>query len=132
MMITYKKNTPLATDDIIRVFRASGIKRPVDDPDRITTMFAHANLVISAWEGTQLIGVARALTDYSYCCYLSDLAVCKDYQHQGIGSALITQIREAIGETVSLVLVSAPSAMEYYPRVGFSLMDNGFIIKRTA
>lgn len=132
MIITYQKNCSLTTDDIIRVFRASSIKRPIDDPDRITTMFAHANLVISAWHDARLIGIARALTDYSYCCYLSDLAVDKDYQHHGVGSELIAHVRRNLSDHVSLILVSAPSAAEYYPKVGFSPLEYGFIIKRLA
>ncbi|TAE34618.1 MAG: GNAT family N-acetyltransferase [Alphaproteobacteria bacterium] len=131
-MITYQKNCSLTTDDIIRVFHTSGIKRPIDDHDRITTMFAHANLVISAWHDARLIGIARALTDYSYCCYLSDLAVDKEYHHQGVGSELIAHVRQNISEQTSLLLVSAPSAIDYYPKVGFSPLEHGFIIKRLA
>jgi hypothetical protein len=63
--------------DIIRVFEESGIVRPTHDVARIEKMFAHANLVVTAWEGETLVGVCRALTDFSYCCYLSDLAVNK-------------------------------------------------------
>ena len=93
-------------------------------------MFDNANLVISAWDRDRLVGVCRALTDYSYCCYLSDLAVDRDYQKQGIGGALTAQVREAIGAEVSLILLSAPAAMSYYPTKGFIPVENGFVIKR--
>ncbi len=93
-------------------------------------MFANANLIISAWHEGVLVGIARGLTDYSYCCYLSDLAVDKAYQKQGIGNALLTQVRQALGPEVSLILLSAPLAMGYYPNVGFTAADNAFIIKR--
>ncbi|WP_146812496.1 GNAT family N-acetyltransferase, partial [Aneurinibacillus danicus] len=68
--------------------------------------------------------------DFSYCCYLSDLAVDKDYQKSGIGKELIGRIRNIIGEEVALILLSAPNAMDYYPKVGFDKVDNGFIIRR--
>ncbi|WP_204369024.1 GNAT family N-acetyltransferase [Methylocucumis oryzae] len=93
-------------------------------------MFANANLIISAWHEGQLVGVCRALTDFSYCCYLSDLAVDKAFQKQGIGHELIDRVRSAIGEEVALILLSAPEAMTYYPKVGFKNVENGFIIKR--
>lgn len=93
-------------------------------------MFSNADLVFSAWHEGKLVGVCRALTDFSYCCYLSDLAVDKAFQKHGIGRELIARLRLAIGEEVALVLLSAPEATAYYPKVGFEKIDNGFIIKR--
>ena len=116
--------------DIIRVFEESGIVRPTHDVARIEKMFARANLVVTAWEGETLVGVCRALTDFSYCCYLSDLAVSKSHQGQGIGQQLIEQVKQEIGDQVALILLSASSAMSYYPRIGFENIENGFIIKR--
>jgi len=128
--IEYSQNISLAAADIAAVFDASGIRRPSADLARIERMFANANLVISAWHGNKLIGVCRALTDFSYCCYLSDLAVDKAYQKHGIGKALIARVQQAIGDEVALILLSAPEAMEYYPKLGFEKVENGFIIKR--
>ena len=116
--------------DIIRVLQDSGIVRPTHDVARIEKMFAHANLVVTAWEGETLVGVCRALTDFSYCCYLSDLAVNKSHQGQGIGQQLIEQVKHKIGDKVALILLSAASAMSYYPGIGFDKIENGFIIKR--
>jgi N-acetylglutamate synthase-like GNAT family acetyltransferase len=116
--------------DIIRVLEGSGIVRPTHDVARIEKMFAHANLVVTAWEGESLVGVCRALTDFSYCCYLSDLAVNKSHQGQGIGQQLIEHVKQEIGDQVALILLSASSAMSYYPRIGFDKIENGFIIKR--
>jgi len=130
MKIQYKINSPLKTEDIIEVFKSSGIVRPVDDPKRIKAMFDNSNLVISAWNGIELIGIARSLTDYNYCCYLSDLAIKQEYQKTGIGKALIEYTLQTIGEQTMLLLLSAAPALEYYPKVGFEKAENGFIIKR--
>jgi predicted N-acetyltransferase YhbS len=116
--------------DIIRVLEGSGIVRPTHDVARIEKMFAHANLVVTAWEDETLVGVCRALTDFSYCCYLSDLAVNKSHQGRGIGQQLIEQVKQKIGDQVALILLSTSSAMSYYPRIGFDKIENGFIIKR--
>jgi ribosomal protein S18 acetylase RimI-like enzyme len=129
-MITYQINAPLTVDDVIRVFRNSGIRRPIDQPDRIQEMIEHANLIVSAWDGHKLIGIGRALTDFSFCCYLSDLAVDRDYQRSGVGRALVKAVLEQIGDRCSLILLSAPEAMEYYPKLGFEEIKNGFMIKR--
>ncbi|RMA91238.1 GNAT family N-acetyltransferase [Priestia megaterium] len=130
MTITYKTNVLIRAEQAAEVFVHSGIKRPVQDLDRIQRMLDHASLTITAWNGSELIGIARALTDFSYCCYLSDLAVVKHYQKQGIGTQLIKHVQSEIGEETALILLSAPSAMNYYPKAGFHQIDNGFKIGR--
>ena len=130
MAITYDQRRP-EIDDIIAIYQSSGIKRPVQDTDRIREMYRHANLVITAWDGEKPVGIARALTDFSYCCYLSDLAVRAEYQHQGIGKRLIGEVKQAVGEQSMLLLLSAPAAMDYYPKIGMETVSNGFMIKRT-
>ncbi|MFJ1364900.1 GNAT family N-acetyltransferase [Capnocytophaga canimorsus] len=130
--IIYKKDYVPETMQIIEVYQSSGIKRPIDNVARIEKMYTNSNIIITAWENKKLVGVARALTDFSYCCYLSDLAVRQEYQSEGIGKQLIEEVKKAIGTTeeISLLLLSAPNAMEYYPKVGFEAIENGFIIKR--
>ena len=128
--ITYRHNLPLAPQDVVRVFQASGITRPVDDLPRIARMFAAPALTISAWHEDRLVGLSRSLTDYAYCCYLSDLAVDKEYQGYGIGKQLIQLTRDTVGDEVSIILLSAPGAMSYYPAVSFAPANNAFLIKR--
>ena len=128
--ITYRHNLPLDPSEVARVFDASGITRPTADLPRIARMFAAPCLVISAWHDDRLVGLSRSLTDHAYCCYLSDLAVDKVYQKQGIGQALIARTQAVIGDEVSLILLAAPGAMSYYPAVGFEQADNAFVIRR--
>ena len=130
--IIYKKDYVPETMQIIEVYQSSGIKRPIDNVARIEKMYVNSNIIITAWENKKLVGIARALTDFSYCCYLSDLAVRQEYQSEGIGKQLVEEVKKAIGTTeeISLLLLSAPNAMEYYPKVGFEAIENGFIIKR--
>jgi GNAT superfamily N-acetyltransferase len=128
--ISYRIVANVKAGDVASVFKKSGIKRPIDDLDRIQKMIDNADITITAWDCDKLIGIARAITDYSYCCYLSDLAVDKEYQLQGIGKQLINVLQEQIGEEVSLLLLASPTAMEYYPHIGFNKIDNGFIIPR--
>jgi GNAT superfamily N-acetyltransferase len=130
--IEYRHNLPLDPQDVVRVFDASGITRPTKDLARIARMFAPPALTVSAWDGTRLVGVSRSLTDYAYCCYLSDLAVDKEYQALGIGKELVRRTQAVIGEEVSLVLLSAPGAMSYYPTIGFAGMTSAERMSRRA
>lgn len=129
-MIEYRHNQPLDPAEVIRVYDASGIVRPTSDLPRIARMYASSNLVISAWDGATLVGVSRSITDFSYACYLSDLAVDRAYQKHGIGRELIRRTQAVLGDEVSLILFSAPGAMDYYPKVGFAKAENAFVVKR--
>jgi GNAT superfamily N-acetyltransferase len=121
----------LDAQEFIDVLRKSTIRRPLDDVGRITEMLRHANLVLTARDGNGvLVGVARALTDFSYCCYLSDLAVDQALQGRGIGRALLYETKRIIGPQAMLLLLSAPDPMTYYPRIGMDTVTNGFIIRR--
>jgi ribosomal protein S18 acetylase RimI-like enzyme len=130
MVITYKTDTKPEAHQLSDLFKSSGIKRPIEDFNRIKKMIDNANLIITAWDGDKLIGIARALTDFSYCCYLSDLAVDKEYQNKGIGQTLVNKLQNIIGEESNVILISSPEAMEYYPKIGFDKCSNAYIIHR--
>jgi ribosomal protein S18 acetylase RimI-like enzyme len=130
MSIEYRVNETVAAQEVADVFVRSGINRPTDDLQRIQQMLDHANLTVTAWDGKTLIGIARSLTDFCFCCYLSDLAVDREYQGRGIGKELIKQTQEQLSDHVSLILLAAPTAMSYYPHVGFDKADNAWIIRR--
>ena len=129
-MIQFRSDITPTTEEIIEVYNSSGINRPTQDKARIQQMYANSNLIVMVWEAGQLIGISRALTDFCYCCYLSDLAVKKEYQQLGVGKLLVQQTKEILGEQVTLILLAAPTAMEYYPKLGFEKIENGFIVKR--
>ena len=118
-MITYRTGNELDLDAVIDLYRAStlGERRPVEDRERMRLMLANANLVVTAWDGDQLVGIARSVSDFSYATYLSDLAVRLSHQWQGIGRELIRRTQERGGQA-TIVLLSAPKAVEYYPRIG--------------
>lgn len=129
--LTYRVNAELDAAEVADLFRDSGIRRPVDDIPRIEKMLECANLTITAWDGARLVGIARSLTDFAFCLYLSDLAVAKAFQRQGIGKELIRRTQELVGDQVMILLLAAPEAKDYYGPVGFSKVDNGWIINRT-
>ena len=118
-MICYQIEPGLAVEEFRNVLIRStlGERRPVNDPDRLKNMVAHANLIVTARDSGKLVGVSRSLSDFAYCTYLSDLAVDIDYQRQGIGKELIRQTKLAAPEA-KLILLSAPAAVDYYPKIG--------------
>ena len=120
MPIEYATEPNLSPEAFRDVLLAStlGERRPVDDIGRPDQMLRAADIVMTARAGERLVGVARALTDFAYCCYLSDLAVDVAYQRQGIGRRLIEETRARAGDHATLILVAAPVAETYYPHMG--------------
>jgi predicted N-acetyltransferase YhbS len=96
-----------------------GTRRPINDPNRIQAMLKHSNLLCTAWDDSKLVGVARSLTDFEYCCYLSDLAVDQEYQRIGIGKGLIRLTQSRLGDQAKIILLAAPNAEGYYQHLGF-------------
>ena len=77
-----------------------------------------------------LVGVARSMTDFHYACYLSDLAVDRNYQRRGIGTELLRATRDELGQLCKLILVAAPDANDYYPKLGFELNDKTWVLPK--
>ena len=117
--IIYSLEKSLDPDEFVEVLKKSTLaeRRPVDDEQRITTMCNNANLIVTARLNGVLIGIARSVTDFVYCTYLSDLAVDVKHQKKGIGKKLIEETKKATPQA-KLILLSAPAAIDYYPKIG--------------
>jgi N-acetylglutamate synthase-like GNAT family acetyltransferase len=131
MEITYKFDIVPTTDQIIELYNNSGLPRPTNDYDRIAKMYENSNLIVTAWDNERLVGVSRSITDWAWSCYLADLAISQDYKKAGIGKKLIDLTKMKVGDGSIVLLLSVPTAMEYYPKVGMKKVENGFIINRT-
>ena len=123
-MIEYKVEKNLSIEEFRRVLISStlGVRRPVHDDVRLQKMLDHGNLIVTARDNGRLIGVSRSLSDFAFCTYLSDLAVDQEYQKQGIGRELIRQTKLASPEA-KLILLSAPAAISYYPKIGMKQFE---------
>ncbi|NVK86749.1 MAG: GNAT family N-acetyltransferase [Gammaproteobacteria bacterium] len=122
MSISYFHDKTISSQQFIDLLKRSTLaeRRPVDKADVIAGMLANADILITAWQGEQLVGVARSVSDFTYCCYLSDLAVDQNYQHLGIGKTLQQETLSRIGAQCTLILLAAPKAHDYYKKIGFS------------
>lgn len=121
-MITYKTNCSITAAQYIELLKYTtlGERRPIDDHKRIELMLKHTNLLVTAWKDNELIGLARSVTDFNYCCYLSDLAIRENYQRQGIGKMLIAHTKDSLNANTTIILLSAPQAVDYYPHIQFT------------
>jgi GNAT superfamily N-acetyltransferase len=134
MAIEIHRVDTLTVAEFQTLLRASGLgeRRPVDDAPRLDRMLRNSNLIVIATDTSadKIVGVARSVTDFAYCCYLSDLAVDKAYQGQGIGTRLIEKTREIVGPESMCLLLAAPDATGFYRAIGMPQPDNAFLYKR--
>jgi len=133
MEIAYALELGLTSAEFVDVLRRSTLaeRRPVDQPETIAGMLKAAQVIYTARHNGLLVGVSRAISDFAYCTYLSDLAVDSEFQNQGIGRALIWLTHEAAGLKTMLVLLAAPKAVSYYPHIGMTKHDSCWIVPRS-
>lgn len=129
MAITYQVESQITVQEFIEVLQKStlGERRPIEDLGRMQKMLDYANLIVTARDNGKLIGVGRAMTDYSFCTYLSDLAVDAAYQKMGIGKELLRLVKKQTPQA-KLILLAAPKAVDYYPKIGMSQWEKCFYL----
>ena len=134
MSIEYKINEPVTADEFIDVLVKStlGERRPIEDRKCIEGIISNSNLMATAWEDAQLVGIARSVTDFHYSCYLSDLAVAQSHQCIGVGKNLLSFTQEQLGLKCKLILLAAPEAHAYYETLGFENNPRGWVLNRDA
>ncbi len=133
MSVVYAVEPDLSPEEFRAVLIASTLaeRRPAEDLPRLQKMLRCADIVVTARDEQRLIGISRAITDFAYCCYLSDLAVDVAYQHRGIGKRLIAETHARAGEQTALILVAAPLAEAYYPKIGMQHLKSCWSFPRT-
>ena len=133
MPVRFTLEGDLAADEFIDVLNRSTLaeRRPVQEPGTIDAMLRGADIVVTARTGHgHLVGISRAITDWAYCTYLSDLAVDTSFQRQGIGRELIDRTHETAGRNTTLILLAAPLATDYYAHIGMTAHDSCWLIPR--
>jgi ribosomal protein S18 acetylase RimI-like enzyme len=129
--IIYNVGLVPTAHQVIELYDDAGLPRPTHDPERIKAMLDNSDLIVTAWDENKLVGVSRTITDWVWCSYLADLAVSPAYKRSGIGKKLIELTRQKIGGQSMVLLLSVPTAMDYYPRLGFVKETRAFTIHRT-
>lgn len=132
MEIEYKVNQSVTSEQFIELLKKTslGIRRPIEDESMIKGMLDNSNLIITAWFNKQLVGIARSVTDFHFCCYLSDLAVDESIQSSGIGKQLIKISKEQLHTNCKLILLAAPQAVDYYPKIGFEAHNSAWVLPK--
>jgi ribosomal protein S18 acetylase RimI-like enzyme len=127
--IRRENSVDLDLREVLEVYRSSGLgeRRPMADTERMAAMVRNANLILSCRIDGELVGIARSISDFSYVTFLSDIAVSGAYQRSGIGRALIEATQKEAPQA-KVVLLSAPAATGFYPRIGFVQHNSAWVL----
>jgi len=130
MNVRYTINQSISVKQFVDLLKETtlGERRPIENEKRIKGMLDNADLTVTAWSDDKLVGVARSITDFHYCCYLSDIAVSESVQSKGIGRELIRQTFDAINPGCKIILLSAPQATDFYPKIGFTKHHSAWLM----
>ena len=124
--ITYSLAERPDARTIADLYRAAELRRPIDDVDRIARMYAGSPLVVTAWDGTRLVGIVRGWTDGAFDGYICDLAVHPEFQTRGIGRELLRLCVSQSSSQVRWVLRASVIAATYYEHLGWQRIENGW------
>ena len=132
MQVEYKINEDISVEQFVDLLKRTtlGERRPIDDNECMQGMISNSNLVITAWVGSDLVGISRSVTDFHFCCYLSDLAVDSAFQKMGIGKQLQIKTQAQLGPKCKILLLAAPAAKLYYEHIGFTYNERCWTLSR--
>ena len=117
--------------DLYQLYKVSwwANKREISD---INIMLANSdlNLGICEQHNQKLVGFTRVLTDFIYRAVIWDVMVASDYQKQGLGSQLITEVlnHTKLKNVEIFMLVCLPEMIPFYQKFGFNDEKNKYKI----
>jgi GNAT superfamily N-acetyltransferase len=134
VQIEYFSDRQISVDQFIELLKKTtlGGRRPVENIRCMAAMLAQADILVTAWQGDALVGLARSVTDFHFCCYLSELAVADAFQAMGIGKMLVQHTLACLEDGCMLTLLSAPQAVDYYPKIGFEKHDSSWFLMKNS
>jgi ribosomal protein S18 acetylase RimI-like enzyme len=118
MPITYRDTHDVDLDDLARLFTAVGMGDRAADRARLAQQVMGSRFVVSAWDGSTLVGFARAISDGATNAYVSTVAVLPAYQRRGIGRGMMQQLM-AGRDGLTFALHAAEGAGAFYLACGF-------------
>jgi ribosomal protein S18 acetylase RimI-like enzyme len=131
--IVYAQEQDLSVADYVAVLDSTYMRdlRPLTNTPRIARMLAGANLIVTARENGEVLGLARCISDMAWVAYCAELAVKESAQGRGIGRGILDTCYDLLGPGMGLILAAEPQAVGFYERIGMQRLKAGFFHPRT-
>lgn len=101
-------------------------------PGQAERGLTHTAFVVAARDGERIVGMGRMLFDFGYTAYLGDVIVRPEYQGKGIGTEIVTRLKDRVmeaaepGEKIMFILGAAKGKEAFYEKFGFKQRPNDF------
>ncbi len=90
-------------------------------PARLRKIFEQSTVCCFAWDGEELIGAGRAISDRISYAAIFDVVVAPEYQGRGVGKGIMLHLIRA-AEAPNVILHAVPGKEGFYAKLGFRKM----------
>ncbi len=111
-------NDHIQKDEALDLYRANGWSA-AEKPDKLLPALRNSHSLITARLEGKLIGLGNAISDGFLVVYYPHLLVHPDYQNQGIGRAMMTNLLEKYADFHQQMLTADQKAIGFYESMGF-------------
>jgi len=101
------------------------------EPDVHRKAFENSHTSVFVYDGAQLVGFGRAISDSAYQAAVYDMAVIPEYQGQGIGTTIMKHILNRVPHC-NVILYAAPGKEPFYEKLGLRRMKTGMALFKKA
>lgn len=118
--ITLRDDRDLPLEQVLRLYHSvfwSSAKKP----EQLRLALQGSHTVITAWDGSLLVGLGSAISDGHLVVYYPHLLVLPDYQNKGIGRAIMEEMQKRYGNFHQQCLLADNHAVEFYKSCGFEV-----------
>jgi len=116
--IQYSDNRDLPRDAVIALYRANEWSS-AEKPDLLLPALRASHSLISAWDGTKLVGLGNAISDGYLVVYYPHLLVLPEYRRRGIGKQIMKMLIARYKDFHQHIIMADSQALNFYRKCGF-------------
>jgi ribosomal protein S18 acetylase RimI-like enzyme len=116
--IRYSETREVPLESVLSLYRANEWSS-ADKPDLLHKALLSSHSLVTAWNGSKLVGLGNAISDGFLVVYYPHLLVLPDYQRRGIGGELMRRLMARYQGFHQHILVADGRALDFYRKCGF-------------
>ncbi|MDR0262362.1 MAG: GNAT family N-acetyltransferase [Sphingobacterium sp.] len=118
MNIKLSVNRDLNANDILQLYQANKWSA-AEKPELLLKGLLNSHSLVTAWDGTTLVGLGNAISDGYLVVYYPHLLVLPSYQGKGVGRLIMDKMQEIYKDFHMQMLTADGKAIDFYKKNGF-------------